>query len=284
MTRREWIAFCAAGVAADRLRAGEPENERFKISVPDWMLRLTSKPEAVALSEELGFEGLEVALGKRPVNGHLAVDDNDVLTQYVDQWRTHQIAFVDVCLDVLHVNCLMNDELGKRWTLDGIRLAQRLGVKVMLLPCVFTCGPIGAQVDLLGDVLRELSPHAEKAGVIFGIEDFLSAEDNIRLLTRSKSAAVKVFYDVGNSNEQGYDVVKEIRWLGKDRICMFHLKDGQNFLGEGRIDFPEVIRAIKDIGYQGFLSLETPVPSGSLPDAMRRNLAYIRGLIQRASM
>lgn len=113
----------------------------------------------------------------------------------------------------------MNDELGKRWTLDGIRLAQRLGVKVMLLPCVFNCGPVGAQIDALSDALKELSPHAEKAGVVFGIEDFLSAEDNARLMKRAKFDAGKVFYDFGNSNEQGYDVVKEIRHLGRDRIC-----------------------------------------------------------------
>jgi sugar phosphate isomerase/epimerase len=250
-----------------------------KVSVPDWMLGLTSNPEAVAMAQNLGFDGVEIALGKRPVNGHLAVDDDDTLTQYIDQWRTHQIGLVDVCLDILHVNCLMNDELARRWTVDGIRIANRLGVKVMLIPCAFQCGPVGRQIDDLGDVLRELAPDAEKAGVTFGIEDFLAAEDNVRVMNRARSDAVKVFYDVGNSDEHGYDVVREIRRLGRERICMLHLKDGKNFLGEGRIDFPQVIRAIRDIGYQGYLSLETPIPNGPMADGMRRNLAYIRALL-----
>src|ERR1035441_9297067 len=36
---------------------------------------------------------------------------------------------------------------------------------------------------------------------------------------------LKVYYDVGNCTQAGFDVVKEIRWLGKDRICQFHFKD-----------------------------------------------------------
>jgi L-ribulose-5-phosphate 3-epimerase len=84
---------------------------------------------------------------------------------------------------------------------------------------------------------------------------------------------------VGNSDAHGFDVVKEIRWLGTDRICMFHLKDGDSFLGQGRINFPEVIRAIFEIGYKGYLSLETTIASGSLEDGMRRNLAYVRSLV-----
>ena len=32
-------------------------------------------------------------------------------------------------------------------------------------------------------------------------------------------------------------MVKEIRWLGKDRICQIHLKDNPNYMGEGTIPF-----------------------------------------------
>ena len=77
---------------------------------------------------------------------------------------------------------------------------------------------------------------SEKKGVILGLENYLSAEDNRTILDRVGSPAVQVYYDVGNSTDKGRDVVKEIRALGP-RICEFHAKDAGYMLGQGRIDF-----------------------------------------------
>jgi L-ribulose-5-phosphate 3-epimerase len=53
----------------------------------------------------------------------------------------------------------------------------------------------------------------------------------------SRSKNVLVCYNVGNSTQAGFDIAKEIRWLGKDRICQFHFKDNPHFLGAGSIHF-----------------------------------------------
>jgi sugar phosphate isomerase/epimerase len=96
-------------------------------------------------------------------------------------------------------------------------------------------------------------------------------------MDRAKSKSVSVFYDTGNSAKAGFDVVKEIRWLGKDRICQFHLKDNPHYMGEGSISFPRVMEAIRDIGFSGAANLETDTQPGSTVEAdMRKNLAYIR--------
>jgi sugar phosphate isomerase/epimerase len=52
------------------------------------------------------------------------------------------------------------------------------------------------------------------------------------------------------------------------------------YLGEGKVDFRAVMRAIADIGYEGFANLETPSPSKSIESDTRRNLGYIRNLIE----
>ena len=57
------------------------------------------------------------------------------------------------------------------------------------------------------------------------MENYLSAEDNMRIIDRVGSPAVKVYYDVGNSTDKGRDILKEIRTLGK-LICELHAKDG----------------------------------------------------------
>ena len=161
---------------------------------------------------------------------------------------------------------------------DSIPIARALGVKVILLP-FFGKGALEtqAEMDYVGDVLREVAPVAEKAGVILGLEDTISARDNVRIMERTKSPAVLTYYDVGNSTKNGFDVVEEIRWLGADRICEVHLKDNPHYLGQGTIDFPAVVDALADIGFSQWAQLETSSPSGSVEKDMATNLAYIRG-------
>ena len=109
--------------------------------------------------------------------------------------------------------------------------------------------------------LQQVAPKAEQQGVVIGLENTLSAEDNLRLLDRVGSTAVKVYYDVGNSTDRGRDVLKEIRALGK-RICEFHFKDAGYMLGQGRIDFKAVRQALDEIHYSGWIQIEAAAPHG----------------------
>jgi sugar phosphate isomerase/epimerase len=228
----------------------------------------------------LGFEGVQVSLGRKPLDGRLPMDDVALQQQFLTAAKIHKIALDGTCLDILHVNYLKSDKLGQKWVADSIPITKRLDARVILLP-FFGKGALTTreEMDYVGDVLHEIAPEAQKAGVILGLEDTISAEDNVRIMERTKSPAVLTYYDVGNSTEAGFDVLKEIRWLGKNRICQIHLKDNPHYLGEGKIDFPAVIRAIDEIGFHGYANLETSCPSNSVDDDMIRNLDYIRRLV-----
>ena len=101
------------------------------------------------------------------------------------------------------------------------------------------------------------------------------------ILDRAQSKAVLVYYDVGNSHQRGFDIYKEIPWLGRERICEFHLKDNPHLLGKGSIDFQRVIDAIVQIGFTGWAHLETVAPSGDIKADLAANLAYLRGLLAK---
>ena len=84
---------------------------------------------------------------------------------------------------------------------------------------------------------------------------------------------------MGNSTDAGFDVVKEIRWLGKDRICQIHLKDNPNYHG-GRQDSvrPDYGRDPRH-RLQGLRRAGNRLKSAATLDAdTRKNLAYIRAL------
>jgi sugar phosphate isomerase/epimerase len=95
-------------------------------------------------------------------------------------------------------------------------------------------------------------------------------------MERAKSPAVLVYYDIGNSTNNGFDVTREIRDLGAKRICQFHFKDNPGYLGEGKIDMAAVMKAVKEIEYEGFANLETDSPSKSVEADMRKNLTFVR--------
>ncbi len=250
---------------------------KFKVGVTDWNLRQEGKIEAIVLARELGFDGVQVSIGKG--TDKLPLSDPALQKMYLDESKRLGLPVESLCLEILHRNYLKSDPLGQRWVADSIPVAKAMGVRVVLLP-FFGKGALEttAEMDKVGDVLKEIAPAAEKAGVILGLEDTNSARDNVRIMDRSKSSAVLTYYDVGNSTKNGFNVVEEIRWLGGGRICEVHLKDNPHYLGEGSIDFTAVIDALADIGFDGWAQLETDSPVSVEAD-MRRNLKFVRGLI-----
>lgn len=279
-TRREFLYSAAAFGFASRL--GFAEGAKLRIGVPDWNLNMGANPEAVSLAARLGFDGVQVSFGRKIVDEKMPADSPDVIARYLTLLKQHNIPIDGTCVDRLHDNGLKSDKLAPKWVLDSIRLTKALNSKVLLLPFFGRWALQGQdEMNRVGDALRDLAPEAEKAGVILGLEDTISAEDNVRIMDRSRSASVLVYYDVGNSTKAGFDVVKEIRWLGKDRICQFHFKDNPHYLGEGNIQFPPIIAAIRDIGFSGYANLEVDAHPNQLEADMRKNLTYVRNLLEQ---
>jgi sugar phosphate isomerase/epimerase len=290
LTRRQSLRLVGGGAAAAALWPRERllayavnKGVQFKVGVTDWNLKLENQPAAVALAKRLGFDGVQISIGKG--TDGLPLSNPALQRTYLAESRRVSLPLASVCLDILHTNILKSDPLGRRWVADAIPIARALGVKVILLP-FFGKGALQTwqEMDYVGDVLRELAPAAAKAGVILGLEDTISARDNVRIMERTKSPAVLTYYDVGNSTRNGFNVVEEIRWLGAARICEMHLKDNPGYLGQGKIDFPAVVDALADIGFRGWAELETDTPSGSVERDMATNLAYIRGVIAKRNV
>jgi L-ribulose-5-phosphate 3-epimerase len=281
ITRRK---FLGSAIAAGLFSAsGFAQQPKLRIGVTDWNLHLGANPEAVPMAANLGFEGVQISFGRTLVDGKMPADNPNVIARYLALSGQYKIPIDGTCVDKLHDNGLKSDPLAPKWVLDSIRLTKALDTKVLLLPFFGRWAlQTKQEMDYVGDALRELAAEATKAGVILGLEDTISAEDNVRIMERSQSPSVLVYYDVGNSTVAGFDPVKEIRWLGKDRICQFHLKDNPHYLGEGSIQFLPIIRAIRDIRFSGFANLESDAPTKQLEADMRRNLAFIRNVMAQS--
>ncbi|HWQ31956.1 MAG TPA: sugar phosphate isomerase/epimerase family protein [Blastocatellia bacterium] len=290
INRREFIQSGLTGLASAALLRQQglaayaaAKGVKFRVGVPDWNLRQTVKVEAVALAKKIGFDGVQVSIGMAPRGqqiDRLPLADRELQQKYLAESKRLGLPLTSLCLDILHQNGLKSDPLGQRWVAESIPIAKAMGVKVILLP-FFGKWAIKqrAEQERVGEVLKEVAPLAEKAGIILGLENTISARENVQIMERARSQAVLVYYDVGNSTGEGYNIIEEIRWLGNRRICEVHLKDNPHYLGQGKIDFRAVIDALAEIGFDKWAQLECDAPSGSVENDMLTNLKFIRGLM-----
>ena len=245
-------------------------------------LAMPAELAAVEKAARIGFEGLEITFGGPDERGLLRLAHPDRMALYKQELQTHGIQPAGTHLFVLHENKLKDrsDPLARRWVEQAIPATRELGTEVVLLP-FFGDAAIESrrEQEYVAGVLADLGAMAAEYGVVLGLENSLSAEDNMRLLERTDSEAVKIYYDVGNSIYFGYDIYEELKWLGSKPICQIHIKDHpfeKHYLGKGIIDFDRVFERIDQIGYTGWLVLETHAPSGDIAADMQRNLAYVR--------
>src|SRR5258708_32581310 len=75
-----------------------------KIGVTDWNLKQTGKLEAVGLAKRLGFDGVQISLGRTPIDNKLPLDNAEVQAKYLVSSKSEGIPLDGTCLDILHVN------------------------------------------------------------------------------------------------------------------------------------------------------------------------------------
>jgi sugar phosphate isomerase/epimerase len=173
----------------------------------------------------------------------------------------------------------------------AISTARQAGAGVLLIP-FFGKNSIEVESELTtaADAMLELVEPAEEAGVMLGIESNIHMSQQQLLLSHlGDSPNVRVYFDTGNALARKFDVAAALRLLGKAKLAQVHLKDVRisttgmppNFdvaLGEGNVDFRAVHSALKAVGYDGWLVLETPAGSDPLASA-KRNVEFVRKLI-----
>lgn len=252
----------------------------FKLAVCDWTIRKRTNPESLALAKRIGLDGVQVDFGGG--EKELQLFDPALQKRFLEEAEKQQMQIASLAMGTLNNIPYKSDPRAERWVEHCVDVCLAMKVKVVLL-AFFGKGDLQKDpkgIDVVVERLKKVAPKAEDAGVTLGIESYLSAEQHIEILERVGSAAVKVYYDVANSNQAGYDIYSEIRLLGK-RICEFHAKDYANLYGMGTIAFPEVRRAMDAIGYRGWIVMEgTKMPLG-VEDSCRYDAKYLRTVFPR---
>ncbi len=289
-TRRDFVRQAAAAAAVPALVAGgsaggqpvQPSTAAppLRIGMTDWNLGKRGDITKIALAREMGLDGIQVSL-TFPEDG----------SPHLRQPAT-QAAFKQAALDNgIQICSLAIGSPGKSrlplhtnpaaaiLLVEAVEVARNLGTTNILLPILgdsHITMTNAREVDTFVAMMQEVARYAEKAGVVVALEDWISAEDNIRLLDAIGSDAVGIYYDARNIKSRLHDPYGEPARLGR-RINQIHVKNGPALMRDADImDWPRLAGEYHDIGYRGWYVLETDAPTGDLIADTRANIAYVR--------
>ena len=296
LTRREFFKGAGTALAlpslpmlGTKLFAADAPKRRLKKAIH---LEMISGNQSIVdkfkLAKETGFDGLEV---NSP--SELSIDE-------IFKARDATGLEIASVMNSVHWGSPLSDPnpevraRGVEGLKTALRDAKKLGCSsVLLVPAVVKKDVSYADAYTRSQAeIRKVVPLAEELGVTIAIENvwnqfLLSPLEAVRYVDEFKSPRVGWHFDVGNMVNYGWPE-QWIRILGK-RIAKVHVKEfsrskrdqeglwkgfGVELLA-GDCDWPAVMKALDDTGYQGWLIAE--IPGG---DAQRlKTIAELMGRI-----
>ena len=291
MTRRNFVKHAALAPAvvpalahaqnAQSGQAAQPAAAPLRIGMTDWNLGRRGDVSKVALAREIGLDGIQVSI-IFPEDGSLHLRDPKVQAQYKQAALENGIQICSLAIGnpgksrlPLHTNPAAAILL-----VEAVDAARSIGTTNILLPILGDSHinmSNAQEVATFVAMMKEVARYAEKAGVVVGLEDWISAEDNLRLLDAIGSDYVAVYYDARNIKSRlKQDPYHEPKLLGR-RIHQIHVKNGPKLMRDTDIlDWPRLAKEYHDIGYRGWYVLETGSPSNDLIADTRANIEYVR--------
>lgn len=253
----------------------------FKVGACDWSLGKSANIEVFELAKTIGLSGIQVNLGNLTNDLHLR--QAALQAQYLAMSKSTGVKISSLAISELNNVPYKSDPRTEQWVSDSIDVARAFGIRVVLL-AFFVKNDLRNDPEGIQEVIRRLkkvATKAEQAGVILGIESYLTAEEHLHIMREVGSPAIKVFYDFRNAADAGNDIYAELKTLGKENICELHMKENRLLLGKGTIDWPRVATALREIGYRGdnWMQIEWAKPDAEdVVAAYRHNLAYLKDL------
>ena len=260
----------------------------------DWPL-----DRACALAAECGYTGIEIA----PFT--LAGRVSDVShAQRAAIRRQAETAGLEV--------------VGLHWLLaktEGLHLtspdaAVRKRTAEYLVDLARFCGDLGGKVMVLGsplqrnlaegmtkaqgmaytaEVLCEVLPVLESNRVVLALEPLgpqetnflLTAAEAVELIERAGSPQIQLHLDCKAMSSEATPIVELIR-QNRRRLAHFHANDpNRQGPGFGALDFVPIFQALKEIRYEGWVSVEVFDYSPGIERQARESIEYMRAIVDR---
>jgi len=282
--------FLLQGKIADIATAfSNVSKSRYKIAVVDLMILKRQKLGAFQLTKDIGADGVELDMGglgnRETFENKLA--DPAIRQQFMDKSKELNLEICSLAMTGFYAQSFAERATVDRMIQDCIDTMTQMNVKVAFLP-------LGVKGDLVKypelrpkivERLKQAGAKAEKAGVVIGIETALDAKGDLELLKEVNSPAIQIYFNFSNALEAGRDLYKELKILGKDRICQIHCtdKDGVWLENNQRLDMMKVKKTLDKMGWEGWLVVERSRDAKNPHDVkgnFSANTKYLKSIFQ----
>ena len=265
-----------------------------RISLCNELFRGVEWAEALDVIAGLGYEGVEVA----PFT--LARDVRELGRRERERLREEaESRGLEIC--ALHwllvtppgLHLAHPDPGVRRRTVEYMgelaRLCADLGARVMVLGSPRQRSSLpgqdrGEAWRLLRESLRGAARLAEEYGVVIALEplarhltDMVNTVDEaLRMVEEVGSPALAVNLDVYSMTDEGRPYREIIRSAGR-LLAHFHANDTNGLgPGMGSADYCEILTALREVGYEGWLSVEILAEVDDPLATARRSIEYLR--------
>ncbi len=265
-------------------------DQDYKVAVCDWMVLKRQKIGVFQLANELGSDGVELDMGSL---GKRDSFDNKLREKHFQELfqqksSEYNIEIASIAMSGFYGQSFAVHSNYKELVQDCLSTMEVMNVNTAFLPLGTGCD-LQKNPEVRPELVRRLKEVGDMAaakGKVIGIETSLPATQEIELLKEINSDGIKIYFKFQNALENNRNLYKELRTLGKDRICQIHCTDtdGVTLPNNERIDMKKVKKTLKRMGWKGWLVVERSRDKDDVRNVKKNygeNVEYIKTIFQK---
>lgn len=264
---------------------------RYKIAVCDWMILKRQKIGSFKLVHELNGDGVELDMGSL---GKRETFDNKLRDPHFQQLfretaREFQLEVPSIAMSGFYGQSFLERANYEELVRECLNAMKVMDAKVAFLPLGGIKAGWEGEPALRAEVVKRLKKVGDMAaaeGLVIVIETQLDAKGDVKLLKEIDSFGIKIYFKFQNALENGRDLCKELKILGKKRICQIHCTDtdGVTLRFNERLDMNKVKKTLDKMGWSGWLVVERSRDKDDVHNVRKNygtNIEYLKEVFQK---
>lgn len=286
-----WILLLVECFPLMAASAPKQNEQRYKIAVCDWMILKRQKIGSFQLVHELNGDGVELDMGGL---GKRVMFDNKLREPHFQKLfretaQKFQLEVPSIAMSGFFGQSFLERSNYKALVQDCLHAMKVMNSKVAFLPLGGIKSGWEQDPERRAEVVRRLKEVGDMAaseGVVIGIETQLDAKGDKKLLKEINSPGIKIYFKFQNALENGRDLCKELKILGKKRICQIHCTDtdGVTLPHNVRLDMHKVKKTLDKMGWSGWLVVERSRDKDDVRNVKKNygtNIKYLKEVFQQ---
>jgi predicted neuraminidase/sugar phosphate isomerase/epimerase len=262
-----------------------PTEDRYKVAVCDWMILKRQKLSAFELAKTINSDGIELdmgGLGNRETFDSKLGDPIE-RQKFLDKSKETNVEISSIAMSGFYAQSFAERETVEKMVNDCIETMKNMNVQIAYLP-LGTEGDLIKHPELRSKIVERLrwaGEQVNKIGGVIAVETSLAAAGDKKLLEEIGNRNIKISFNFANAVDNGRDISKELKTLGRDNIAQIHASttDGVWLQNNKAVDLPKIKKTLDNMQWSGWLIIERSRDVDMVRDVKGNygaNVAYLK--------